>query len=615
MSLRPFSTGDALSADRDGVIQRAERLVKQGRLEPAITEYERLVAETPRDWAAANALGDLYLRTGRPDRAVDTFSKIAERFVAEHVLAKASALYKKILKIQPEHEAALLQLADLSVKQKLVGDARAYLATVVRLREQRADQQGANVIRARLRALEAPTPVGAPDASPARLPAAPAQTSAVPAEPPRDRTRPVVRAAERATAGHRADSSGASELAEAERSFLDGRPDDGVTRVRRLLADATVGDHAVVDLALRMAARDLDAAFVLIDLVADARARAGRFGDATACLERFLERSGPHVLASLRLVEVCRDGGLEAEMRVAQGRLADACLAAGRASEARQLAEDLLTHEPSDAVHLDRLRRATAILRGGSAPAAGRPAAPARGPAAAAIPRGAEAGDAAPGFSPGSPGLKTRPADAVSRTGGVPPAAPPPADEASILPVATLVDLSDSLARLGSDRPRPKLFEMEEPAEEPAADEGLPQIFQGFREAVRRERSEEHAARFFKLAVAYDESGMTAEAIEAFEAAARSARYRFDAAAMLGHLYQRLGMPGEAVEWFERAAEAPPPSVERGRDLLYDLGQSLERVGERARALAVYLELQADVPGYRDIGLRIDRLSRAPSES
>ena len=41
----------------------------------------------------------------------------------------------------------------------------------------------------------------------------------------------------------------------------------------------------------------------------------------------------------------------------------------------------------------------------------------------------------------------------------------------------------------------------------------------------------------------------------------------------------------------------------------------LEQSGESSRALAVYLELQADAGTYRDAGARIERLSRAQSES
>jgi hypothetical protein len=43
---------------------------------------------------------------------------------------------------------------------------------------------------------------------------------------------------------------------------------------------------------------------------------------------------------------------------------------------------------------------------------------------------------------------------------------------------------------------------------------------------------------------------------------------------------------------------------------MYDLADSLEQVGEPARALAILMELQADAGEYRDIEARIDRLTK-----
>ena len=44
-----------------------------------------------------------------------------------------------------------------------------------------------------------------------------------------------------------------------------------------------------------------------------------------------------------------------------------------------------------------------------------------------------------------------------------------------------------------------------------------------------------------------------------------------------------------------------------------DLGVLLDQTGENARALAVFLELQADAGDYRDVPARIDRLARVQS--
>ena len=103
---------------------------------------------------------------------------------------------------------------------------------------------------------------------------------------------------------------------------------------------------------------------------------------------------------------------------------------------------------------------------------------------------------------------------------------------------------------------------------------------------------------------------MTEEAITALTEASRSPKFRFESASLLGRLYQRRDDLPHAAEWFERASEAPAPSANEGRELLFDLGVILETLGETARALAVFMELQADAGEYRDIAARIGRLAR-----
>lgn len=127
---------------------------------------------------------------------------------------------------------------------------------------------------------------------------------------------------------------------------------------------------------------------------------------------------------------------------------------------------------------------------------------------------------------------------------------------------------------------------------------------------ARRAQDADDAVEQLKLARTYLETGMADEAIGALRAAARSPRHRFEAGSALARLYVQRNEFGQAIEWFERAAEAPAPTSDAGRALLYDLGVTLEASGENVRALAVFLELQADADRYRDVQARIDRLSR-----
>jgi tetratricopeptide (TPR) repeat protein len=140
--------------DRADTLRKAEKLLRQGKLDSAIAEYLRLVEEQPRDWNAANTLGDLYVRAGQSDKAIEQYSRIADSLQQEGFLSKAAALYKKVLKLKPDEEHALLQGAEISASQGLLADARTYLNTVAERRRARKDTRGVAQIQIRLGSLD-----------------------------------------------------------------------------------------------------------------------------------------------------------------------------------------------------------------------------------------------------------------------------------------------------------------------------------------------------------------------------------------------------------------------------------------------------------------------------
>src|SRR5262249_12928883 len=86
---------------------------------------------------------------GKTDKAIELFSRIADIFHDEGFTPKAAAVYKKILKLNPEHEPSLLRSAEIAVAQGLLVDARAHLATVEAQRRARGDEFGATQARIR----------------------------------------------------------------------------------------------------------------------------------------------------------------------------------------------------------------------------------------------------------------------------------------------------------------------------------------------------------------------------------------------------------------------------------------------------------------------------------
>ncbi|MGE3887296.1 MAG: tetratricopeptide repeat protein [Vicinamibacterales bacterium] len=592
--------------DREGALKSAEKALRQGRIDAAIAEYVKVVEAQPRDWNSANALGDLYVRAGHTEKGIAQYLRIADHLASEGFYPKAAALYKKIVKFKPGEESALLQLAEIAARQGLLADAKQYFQQLADRRKARGDQRGAAEMSIRLGTLDledldarraaarAAADIGdfttalneyrdvaqrLSDAGradehinvlaevaaldPSDTAAATTLAEAFVGRGDLARARPFLTPE---TAG----SSAALWLALGECALTEGRLDEGRAAVMRALTlDATCREAAVV-LGCRLAEGSPEAGYHVIDAVADTALQAGDYAAAAAALHEFVTRVRFHLVALMRLVEICVDGQLEATMYEAQAQLADAYLEVGRGLEARIISEDLVAREPWNRANIERFRKSLVMLGEADPDAIIADRLSGESPFMAAdfidLNEGTD-------FKPGEPAPQ-KPAS---------PDAPAPAKG------------GDRAVRARSEGTRQASAAVAEQstAVEPAA--------------------EDSAAEQYRLALTYQDMGMTEDAMAALEIAARSPRQRFDAASMLGRLHLEQQQPAKAIEWFERAAEAPAPTADAGRALLYDLASTLEAAGESSRALAVFVELEAESGGYRDVGNRIDSLSRAKS--
>ena len=132
--------------DREATLQKAEKLIRQGKLDGAIAEYVRLVEEQPKDWNAINALGDLYVRAGQVENGSAQFVRIADHLFGEGFTPKAAALYKKSLKIKPDDEHTLTRLAEIATRQGVFVDAKTYYRQIADRRRKKGDERGAQEI-------------------------------------------------------------------------------------------------------------------------------------------------------------------------------------------------------------------------------------------------------------------------------------------------------------------------------------------------------------------------------------------------------------------------------------------------------------------------------------
>jgi len=680
--------------DRAATLRQAEKLLRQGKLDAAIAAYASVVEQQPTDWNTANTLGDLYVRAGQPDRAADHFIRSADRLIAEGFVAKAGAVYKKVLKLKSDDERALLQSGELAARQGLYVDARAYLTAVADRRTERGDAAGAADIRIRVDTLDpndyerrqaaarlraergdiagavrdlreiaqalghkhrpadalaaldhaaqlkpdddevraqlVQAAVEAGDFARARASATTAQELRTIADALDKHGRPdeaieTLRLVARLIPGNvdlalrlartflaRGDVTAAAEflspevaradppllLSAAEVQLRTGRVDAGLLSVRRFLDEEADGREQIALLSCRLADGAPEAGFRALDIATESAAARSEWGWSVAALQEFSRRAPTYVPALLRLVESCVDGGLEPALYDAQVRLTDAYLTAGAGAEARTLAEDLLDREPWEIAHVDRLRRALTLLeeRDPDVVIAARLSAPAASGDDAAVPAAPMAADdeldvivvdVEPEDSP-------RVADSDDGYGEV------DLGEIATAPAlaATRLDMADMDLSIAID-------DLAAPITAPDLDG----VFEQLRDEVTLRSATDAAAADYQRALVLQRAGDIDECVPLLLAAAREPAVRFAASLLLGRIFKQGGLTSDAIEWFEQAADASAPEPSAAHEVLYELADTLELAGEPARALAVWLELQADAGAHRDVAARIDRLA------
>jgi tetratricopeptide (TPR) repeat protein len=722
--------------DRAATLRNAEKLIRQGKLPDAIAEYVRLVEDQPGDWNLANSLGDLYARAGQVEKAIAQYGQIADSLNDEGAGAKAAAVYKKILKLKPDHEHTLVQVSEILGSQGKYADARSHLNALIELRKGKGDVRGALQAKIRLGSLDPEDYEGRLTAASARIEmgdkggalsdlkeiagelsdkgrqaeAIEVLHEAAKLNPDDDEIREKLmdvhfaagdyaRAREHATsieqfrmiaaaldaAGsvddglatlrqaatlHPGDNELAAQLARtfiargdlataaeyltaetaggdpvllltvADMQLRGDKFEEGLAIVRRLLEEDASRREQIAQLGWSVAEKAPEAGFLVVELAAAAAVTAADWPGAAAVLQEFVTRVPNHIPALMHLVEICVDGGLESTMYSAQAQLADAYIEGGQATEARFIAEDLVAREPWDKANIERFRRTLVLL-------------------------GEEDPDAliASRLSGESPFMSTD-LSGGSLFDDLPPEPVPELDEAEIDQLLAAAAAADEPLKKTPLKPMPRrvdedhhfamsanaidldsiLGDFDEPpppavdaaagdaevdlsfdsVKSPAApapvaaeaDEGdLDSVFGNMRTQSAKRSGLGDAEKEYKRGLSLRSAGDIDGAIEAFEKASRAPKLRFGTSRLIARLYRdRNDMP-KVLEWLEHAAQALPPTTDESHQLLFELAEVLEQIGEVARALAVCMELQSDAGSYRDVDSKIERLTKVQAGS
>jgi len=105
-------------------LQEAEKLVIQGKINQAIRQYFDIFEKDPSDVILLNTIGDLYIRDRNVSEGLKQFYRLAEAYVQDGFILKATAIYRKIVKLEPDSVDPLLKLVELYQTQRLAREAR-----------------------------------------------------------------------------------------------------------------------------------------------------------------------------------------------------------------------------------------------------------------------------------------------------------------------------------------------------------------------------------------------------------------------------------------------------------------------------------------------------------
>lgn len=142
--------------DRDKVLLAAQKLVEKKRYDKAVVEYQKIIAEDPKDARTLLKIGDLYLKMEQYVEAITTYERVGQFYSQTGFALKAIAVYKQIREIIVKHVPHLEDrfghivpcLAEIYHTLGLISDAlAAYDEVATRLQKAGRDRDAIDVFK------------------------------------------------------------------------------------------------------------------------------------------------------------------------------------------------------------------------------------------------------------------------------------------------------------------------------------------------------------------------------------------------------------------------------------------------------------------------------------
>ncbi len=112
-----------MAVDKNKIIAEATKHVQKGALDKAIQSYQRILSDDPKDVRVLLKVAELQQKKGDARSAVDAFDKVAQTYAEQGFFLKAVAVYKQIVKLDPDDVRVNERLAGLYQQLGLMSDA------------------------------------------------------------------------------------------------------------------------------------------------------------------------------------------------------------------------------------------------------------------------------------------------------------------------------------------------------------------------------------------------------------------------------------------------------------------------------------------------------------
>jgi tetratricopeptide (TPR) repeat protein len=139
---------------KEKLIDSAQKNLQKGQIAKAIKDYQQLIELEPKDIRHRQKLAELYNRAQMTEQALEEFHKVGNYYADNGFFLKAIAVFKQIQRICPTDLKIYGRLAELNVKQGLIGNALAEYRNLIAYHEKQGQTEEVIAVLQKMKSID-----------------------------------------------------------------------------------------------------------------------------------------------------------------------------------------------------------------------------------------------------------------------------------------------------------------------------------------------------------------------------------------------------------------------------------------------------------------------------